>query len=410
VTASLFVWAPSGVVLTVEYLIVETESAEYALAEDSIHAVSSNLSSLNGDAVGDIRWSGTHELSNATEVLLHNIKHSDSRTAQPRVVIEEPSDAYTSDLAEIDLGEESTNSDGVEHEQDTRYHEPSYLQQPAVHPQQSSLRDRANRMSVQDKRKAVHESWRASLEDNQFGQLEATHDPMELQRQQVIWEFHASEEAFVDTLQTVLRLFVQPLRTQHQRQWIAGLAPDIMRLFDWLDDIANLHEQLLGVLDSLQQDQSPVTACFSEAVRQFVPLMELYQPYAIRVDGVSKRIISMALDPTSDFGEFVRIQSALLEHGQKSLEDMLTMPVKRLQDYVDVFEVSTIRNKLPIGANLETLATSSTHPAHAFRLFSCILALPFYARHDICHRGGQVPGRGVRAHQKFAESRQRIAT
>ncbi|KAF8607143.1 Dbl homology domain-containing protein [Ceratobasidium sp. AG-I] len=193
---------------------------------------------------------------------------------------------------------------------------------------------------MQDKRKAVHESWRASLEEGQFEQLEATYDPMELERQQAIWEFRETEEAFVDTLQVVLQLFVRPLRAQHQRQWIAGLAPDIMRLFDWLDDISNLHEQLLNALDSLRQDQAPIAIRFSEAVRPFVPLMELYQPYVVRVEQVSKRIASMVLDSESDFGEFVRMQSALPECGQESLEEMLAKPLKRLEDYVDFFQVS----------------------------------------------------------------------
>lgn len=312
---------------------------------DELHTVSSNLSSLNGDRVGDIRWSGTHELSNAAGVLFQNIDGSSPWDDTPQIIAEDLGELYLSDTVDgspsNDFAEESIYSDNPEQDPLER---PIYprtdFSETVVQPEESIPRNKLARMSTQDKRKAVHESWRASLEEGQFEQLEATYDPLELQRQQVIWEFCESEEEYVDTLQIVLQLFVQPLRTQHQRQWIAGLAPDIMRLFDWLDDISNLHEQLLGVLDSLRKDQAPITIRFSQAVRPFVPLMELYQPYVIRVEQVSKRIASMVLDLENDFGEFVRMQSALPECGEESLEEMLARPLKRLEEYVKIFQVS----------------------------------------------------------------------
>ncbi|KAG8753887.1 hypothetical protein FRC12_011390 [Ceratobasidium sp. 428] len=311
----------------------DIENGQTDDSTDQLHTVPSNLSSLNGDKVGDIRWSGTHELSRATDVLFHNINHSDSGMDGPQVVIEEPSDAYLSDVN--DSFTEPAYSDGAEYE-DNRS---GLSQQPVEHSGDPSFEGGGRRMSMQDKRKAIHESWRASLEGSQFGQPEDTFDPMELERQQAIWEFHESEEAYVDNLQLALRLFVQPLRTQNQRQWISGLAPDVMRLFDWLDDITNLHHQLLSALDALRMKNQSFLIGFSDSIRPFIPLMELYQPYVVRVEEVGKHIMAMALDPDSDFGEFIRMQSALPECDQESLEDMLAKPAKRLQDYVDMFQV-----------------------------------------------------------------------
>jgi hypothetical protein len=290
---------------------------------EGLHAVSSNLSSLTGDVVGDIRWSGTHELSNAAEALFHNIEKSHSWENGAHNVI---------DGSVSDVDEDLSLSDGANYELDG-----SISQQETEGRSYDS--GNPNRMSMHDKRKALHESWRASLEEDQFHQLQETYDPVELQRQQVIWEFYESEYAFVDTLRILVRLFIQPLRTQHQRQWIAGLAPEIMRLFDWLNDIANLHEQLLDALENMRKDQNPVTIRFSETIRPFIPLMELYQPYVVRVEEVSKRIVSMMLDAASDFGEFVRMQSSLPEC-EESLEEMLEKPLKRLQEYTEAFQVS----------------------------------------------------------------------
>ncbi|KAG8723155.1 hypothetical protein FRC09_004549 [Ceratobasidium sp. 395] len=327
-----------------------------------LHTVPSNLSSLNGDKVGDIRWSGTHELSRATDVLFHNISHSDSGMGGPQVVIEEPSDAYLSDVN--DGFTEPAYSDSAEYE-DNR---PGLSQRPVEHSGDSSFEDGRRRMSMQDKRKAIHESWRASLEGSQFGLPEDTFDPMELERQQAIWEFHESEEAYVDNLQLALRLFVQPLRTQNQRQWISGLASDVMRLFDWLDDIANLHNQLLGALDALRMKNQSFLIDFSDSIRPFIPLIELYQPYVVRVEEVNRYIMAMTLDPDSDFGEFIRMQSALPECDQESLEDMLAKPAKRLQDYVDIFQrILTLTPR----AHSDYLATFSL--LHAMHAMTCVI-------------------------------------
>ncbi|KAG8744114.1 hypothetical protein FRC10_010795 [Ceratobasidium sp. 414] len=320
-------------------LRVGSQDTEYDPTNDSVgqlHTVSSNLSSLNGDGVGDIRWSGAYELSSATDVLFQNINESDVGIGQPRVVIEEPSDAYVSDVVDDD-SRDIAYLDGVEYEQDI-HNQLGALREPAEQNQGMVSRDKNRRVSMSDKRKAVHGSWRASLEDDQLGQPKSILDPVELERQHAIWEFHESEEAYVDTLQTVLRFFVQPLRTQHQRQWISGLAPGVMRLFDWLDDITNLHEQLLGALDALRQSNQSALIDFSDTIRPFVPLMELYQPYVIRVEQISKQIVTMALDPESDFGEFVRMQSALPECNQVNLGDILAKPTQRLQDYVGIFQ------------------------------------------------------------------------
>ncbi|KAG9125664.1 hypothetical protein FRC07_006700 [Ceratobasidium sp. 392] len=325
-----------------------------------LYTVPSNLSSLNGDKVGDIRWSGTHELSSATDVLLYNINRPNSK--MDALQVGEPSEDYVSNVTDDDFVEPA-HSDDVEDGQDT-HGQSSSVEQSNI----SSLEDRTRRMSIQDKRKAIHESWRASLEGDQFGQLHNTLDPMELDRQKAIWALHESEEDYVDSLQLALRLFVRPLRTQNQRRWISGLAPDVMRLFDWLDDIANLHEQLLGALDTLRQKNQSALIGFSDTIRPFVPLMELYQPYVVRVEEISKHIVAMALDSNSDFGEFVRIQSALPECEQTILEDMLAKPTKRLQDYVDMFQrILTLTPR----THPDYLATFSL--LHAMHATTCVI-------------------------------------
>ncbi|EUC61460.1 RhoGEF domain protein [Rhizoctonia solani AG-3 Rhs1AP] len=302
-------------------------SSDYALTEASmegLHAVSSISSSLDGNGVGDIRWSGAQELSGAAEALFHNIERSYSGDVQPTVM--DSSNETQSDIIDSSSYGVSQNGDYSSRRGAPLRYSPGY---------QDDYGKR--RMSMQDKRKAIHESWRTSLEDDQLQRLEETYDPLELHRQELIWEFHESEKEFVDTLRIMVHLFVRPLRTQGQRHWIAGLSPDIMRLLDWLDDIANLHEQLLDALETMRQDHEQVIILFSETIQPFIPLMELYQPYIIRMEETSKQIDSMVLDPQSDFGEFVRMQSALPEC-ELGLEETIRRPVSRLREYVPFFQ------------------------------------------------------------------------
>ncbi|CAE6451569.1 unnamed protein product, partial [Rhizoctonia solani] len=301
---------------------------------EGLHAVSSVSSSLDGNGVGDIRWSGGQELSGAAEALFHNIEQSHSGQGF------EPNTMDSNDESHGGIIDYSTYD--MDETDDGNYN-PTRSSTLRNSKGQQCGYEKQRRMSIQDKRKAIHESWRASLEEGQFQQLEETYDPMEMRRQELIWEFHESERAFVDTLRILVQFFVQPLRTQDQRRWINGLSSDVTRLFDWLDDITNLHEQLLDALESMRQDHEQVIILFSETIQPFISLMELYQPYIVHVEETSKQIASMTLDPRSDFGEFVRMKSALPEC-EVGLEEMVRRPSLRLREYVSFFQVNIVNS------------------------------------------------------------------
>jgi hypothetical protein len=268
--------------------------------------------------------------------------------------------------------------------------------------QQDNLGKR--RMSTQDKRKAIHESWRASIEEAEFERLEKVYDPMEMRRQELVWEFHHNERLFVESMRTLIHLFVQPLRAQDKRTWIAGLSPEVMKLFDWLDDISNLHEQLLDALEIMRKDHEHIIILFSETVQPFIPLMELYQPYIVHMDETIKQIVAMTLDPASDFGEFVRMQSALLRCGE-SLEEMMKHPLSHLQEYVPFFQVSKIVSKESNAKDI--LDPVNTHTKDAPRLFPFFLIASLYARYGLCTQRGQSSRGRIRADQESTKSSSR---
>jgi hypothetical protein len=101
----------------------------------------------------------------------------------------------------------------------------------------------------------IPSTWRETLTEDAFNSLLARYDLFEMRRQEVIWDLCQSEVEFVQSLQVVLRLFVQPLRSENGTQWIPGLEPDVAKLFDWLDDIAQLHAQLLATMRGCRTNQ-----------------------------------------------------------------------------------------------------------------------------------------------------------
>ncbi|KDQ57881.1 hypothetical protein JAAARDRAFT_85069, partial [Jaapia argillacea MUCL 33604] len=111
----------------------------------------------------------------------------------------------------------------------------------------------------------------------------------------------------------VVRLFIQPLRAQvgikSEQDWILGVPSDVARLFDWFDDILNLHVQIHSAMRKLRaMDGDPIVQRVAEAFRIFVPRLEVYQPYLARVEAIVDSISSMVQDRRSEFGEYVRMK------------------------------------------------------------------------------------------------------
>ncbi|KIK64253.1 hypothetical protein GYMLUDRAFT_103246, partial [Collybiopsis luxurians FD-317 M1] len=102
----------------------------------------------------------------------------------------------------------------------------------------------------------------------------------------------------------VINLFILPLRVQASKTWIAGVPLEIAKALDWLEDIIYLHRQ---ICDTLQSFQTP-EHWLGEALRTFVPRLEIYQPYLVKIGSILEMLKRLVRDEGSDFGEFVRIQ------------------------------------------------------------------------------------------------------
>jgi hypothetical protein len=188
-------------------------------------------------------------------------------------------------------------------------------------------------------------SWRSTISTSVYNTLARLYGEAEMQRQEVIFEICHTEALFVQRLRTVLRLFIRPLRAQDTSTWISGVPGFIARLFDWFEDIMNLHVELNTELRNVRSDHQTVVERFAGMLRKFVPRFEVYQPYVIRVEEVLGQLRGDDMDGNlANFREFVGIQEQEEDCEGWSLQGLLLEPIHRLAKYMEVFQVGHSRS------------------------------------------------------------------
>lgn len=238
-------------------------------------------------------------------------------------------------------------------------------------------------------------TWRSTLSIESYKKLLALHGRSEMKRQEVIHELITTERSFVEGLQSILSIFVLPLRSTTSsttESWITIIPIPITRLFDWLEDIVYLHSEILRALESLRANSSSVILDLASTLLPFLSELEVYQPYLVRLEAVTNAIDSMTKDVDSDFGEFLRrrTRSHEVECGALSLGSWLLKPVQRLMKYPLFFKVCIFYFDMRSIAHVQIFlftATMSTHTSHALVLCVGQLSLeidrifaPFHAR------------------------------
>lgn len=224
----------------------------------------------------------------------------------------------------------------------------SSVSQESVYSAPTSPTRRSNRSIV------VQESPPAmpTVREQQWETLERhildSYGKAEAQRQRFVWELTESEDSFVIQLQHMIRLFILPLRVRDTRVWVSGIPSDVTKLFDWLDDIVRVHAQLSSALAARQIVDHPRLQYLSEVFRGFVPRLETYQPYLVKLEFTASVIDSPMHEGKNDFGEFIKLQEASEHCRGWSLEEYLIEPVNRLAQYPEVFRASVNLRLLPV--------------------------------------------------------------
>lgn len=219
-----------------------------------------------------------------------------------------------------------------------------------------SHRDECSPLTPEHERR----TWLSTISSSAYHSLLDRYGEVEIKRQQIIWDLCETERAFVRRLRTFVRLFIRPLRMKDSVTWVAGVPPEVARLFDWLEDLINIHAQISSALRAIVSEQYPIVMRVAGRIRSFVSRLEVHQSYVVRLESTTLLIKRLTGESSSDFGEFIRIQQEQDECHGWSVEAFLVEPVNRLVDY-------------PIHFKRLLDVTPRDHPDHlaTFSLLNC---------------------------------------
>ena len=196
---------------------------------------------------------------------------------------------------------------------------------------------------LQSSAPSARPSWRSTIPPPVYDSFTRLYGEVEMQRQELIFEISQTETLFVQRLRTVLRLFIRPLRAQDTSTWISGVPWSIARLFDWFEDIINLHVEINTELRHVRSDHHAVVERFASVFRKFVPRFEVYQPYITRLEEVLNHLRGESGGDAdgnwANFREFVGIQELKEDCGGWTLKNLLLEPISHSSEYMEMLQV-----------------------------------------------------------------------
>ena len=234
-------------------------------------------------------------------------------------------------------------------------------------------------------------TWLSTISSSAYHSLLDRYGEVEIKRQQIIWDLCETERAFVRRLRTFVRLFIRPLRMKDSVTWLDGVPPEVARLFDWLEDLINIHAQISSALRAIVSEQYPIVMRIAGRIRSFVSRLEVHQPYVVRLESTTLLIKRLTGESSSDLGEFIRIQQEQDECHGWSVEAFLVEPVNRLVDYPIHFKVRIRTTACSFSfckTHIRRPAATGCHAERSPRSLSHVFALALHRNHDSCDARG----------------------
>lgn len=181
-------------------------------------------------------------------------------------------------------------------------------------------------------------NWRHSISDHEYQIILENWGPTEIHRQQLIWELSQTETAFLDSVTLISDFFINPLKKSECGSWVAGVPPAVQKMFSDLDQIADLHSEIVMTMTyhrmcEKKRNNAPVILRFADMMATFVPRLRIYESYLVCFEHVCQIIDQLCANQADNFGVFVKIQSEAAGLGSMPLTSYLLKPIQRLMKY-----------------------------------------------------------------------------
>jgi hypothetical protein len=185
-------------------------------------------------------------------------------------------------------------------------------------------------------------------------------------RTKVAFEIESTEQSFVESLEALVRLYLQPLQTAADSDDPILDKDEVSALFSNIHSICTLNKKFLSDFSARLQGWDNNATCIGDIFVSFAPIFKMYTQYVGNHDAASELLKKHERD-NRRFRELLETNLTRPENRNLSLASYFIMPIQRIPRYKLLIE-ELLRN------------TDDNHPDYA-SLLKGLDAVSAVARH-----------------------------
>nr|CAG8497529.1 13647_t:CDS:2 [Entrophospora candida]CAG8500937.1 2273_t:CDS:2 [Entrophospora candida] len=170
--------------------------------------------------------------------------------------------------------------------------------------------------------------WSDTVEEDLVDNL----SPIELKRQEVLFEIIKTEQEYVRDLKLMEELFINPIKEAEQKSRKQIVPENLNKIFNSVSYFLFIHEVISNCLNERQENQSPLVRSISDILLAYVWVFRAYAPYLIHYEK-ALRELSDAVRKKNKLGQLVRKQQKFATCRNMPLSTYLLKPFQRLLKY-----------------------------------------------------------------------------
>ncbi|XP_066266141.1 protein ECT2-like isoform X1 [Branchiostoma lanceolatum] len=152
-------------------------------------------------------------------------------------------------------------------------------------------------------------------------------------RHQRVMELTQTEKNYVNILQTIVRVFKEPLENKDQLGGLPLAAEEVKTIFGSIPEILDVHTKLRDSLSQLVADWSEEKS-IGDIICKYKPLLLKAYPKFVNFFEMSKETLQKCMRTQPRFHAFLKIQQSKPECCRETLGDLLIRPVQRLPSII----------------------------------------------------------------------------
>ncbi|CAG8545852.1 8506_t:CDS:2 [Ambispora gerdemannii] len=156
--------------------------------------------------------------------------------------------------------------------------------------------------------------------------------PLELKRQEVLFEIIKTEAEYVRDLRLIEELFIQPIKAAEAKCNKTAVPENLTKVFNAISYFLFIHEVISNCLNERQENEAPLVRSISDILLAYVWVFRAYAPYLIHYEE-ALRELNESLRRKDKLGRLVKKQQKIPACRNMPLTTYLLKPFQRLLKY-----------------------------------------------------------------------------